>query len=580
MRVTILNEVPEDPELSVAWNELVWRMEHPEVFFTYQWALAASRAFRESLHPLLFLMHDSDQLSGVAALAIDLNMPKRAVFLGASTADYCDVLSATENRGLTLDALLREMKKLGLRDLVLANLPSDSSTLMELPRVARSCGFHRASRAAYECPVVEFGNEQQRKDLVRAVAHKEREKRGLKRLGMAGSIQVTHANAPEQVEQNLKSIVHTQVLRFLATDRVSPLVHAERRTFLKEVGSLLAQAGWLKISRLEVNGEPIAWNYGFRFGDSWLWYLPTFQVQHEDSSPGSCLLRLLVEEGCADASLRRLDLGLGGESYKDRFGNALRRTCYVELSRSFAQCIANISRQALTSNIARFPRFEKKLRRARDLARALRTRIQETGIAAVSEHLFRRLTGYFKSQDEVLVFEAPEIGAHDPLASIQLSPLSWDNLAEAAIDHACDPSALRYLMRCAQRKKLGVASGFVLAEPARTPVHYLWVTSFDGFHLSELNHTLDCADPTAAVIFDCWTPVKSRGRSHYATAIRQAAANLQREGRKAWVFSAATNLSSVRGILKAGFEYRFSLVRFNRFGHPVVIRRDGTNSLP
>jgi hypothetical protein len=88
MHVTVLREIPEDPELCAAWNSLVLRMEHPEVFFTYEWALAASRAFRESLHPMLFLMHESDQLAGVAVLAIDRSKPEAAHLLTASTADY------------------------------------------------------------------------------------------------------------------------------------------------------------------------------------------------------------------------------------------------------------------------------------------------------------------------------------------------------------------------------------------------------------------------------------------------------------------------------------------------------------
>ncbi len=69
MHVTVLKEVPEDPQLAASWNELVMRMERPEVFYTHQWALAASRAFRESVQPLICLVHESDRLCGVAALA-------------------------------------------------------------------------------------------------------------------------------------------------------------------------------------------------------------------------------------------------------------------------------------------------------------------------------------------------------------------------------------------------------------------------------------------------------------------------------------------------------------------------------
>ena len=106
------------------------------------------------------------------------------------------------------------------------------------------------------------------------------------------------------------------------------------------------------------------------------------------------------------------------------------------------------------------------------------------------------------------------------------------------------------------------------------PIHFLWIDNYDGFRLSEIDHNIEPSSPSAAMIFDCWTPVSHRGHGHYAAAIGQAAANLRREHRTAWIFSAAGNVSSLRGILKAGFEYRFSLVRRRRFGHATITRYD------
>jgi len=34
--VIVLEKVPEDPEIILAWNNLAFKMEHPEVFFTHQ----------------------------------------------------------------------------------------------------------------------------------------------------------------------------------------------------------------------------------------------------------------------------------------------------------------------------------------------------------------------------------------------------------------------------------------------------------------------------------------------------------------------------------------------------------------
>ena len=578
MRVTVLREIPEDPDLSEAWNSLVLTMENPEVFFTYQWALAASRGFQKHLSPLLFLVYDFERLAGVAALAVDPKSPRAAFFLTSSTADYCDIVSAPANRKAVILALLEEIKKFGLSDLVLANVPSNSATLEELPGVAGSHRFYVTSRPSYNVGVVQLGGEEQRETILRTLAGKGREKRALKRLTTLGAVKVIHLTEPEQIGVSLESIVSAQISRFLASDRVSPLVGPERRTFLRQLSDLLSQSGWLKISQLEIDGHPVAWNYGFRFGGSWFWYLPTFQMEYAHVSPGACLLRLLVEEGARDASLQWLDLGLGDEAYKERFANNSRQTRYVHLSRGLRRHAASVGRQMLSSTAARFPQFGNKLRGARASYQAVAGRIQEMGAVATAQYTIRRAVRSVASQDEVLLFESAEVqSAEDP--PFQLLPLAWEHLVEASISNAGDAATLRYLMRCAGRMKNHGPSGFLLQDEEGRPIHFLWIDNYDGFRLAEIDHSIEPSSSGAAMIFDCWTPAALRGRGYYATAIRLAAAKLQREGRPCWIFSGATNVSSLQGILKAGFVYRFSLIRRSRLGRSVVTRHDTTTAI-
>ena len=595
MRVSVLKEIPEDPDLSEAWNTLVLAMENPEVFFTYQWALAASRGFRNKLSPRLFLIHDSDRLAGVAALAIDPRAPRAAFFLTSSTADYCDIVSAPAERNAILLALLEEIRNLGLSNLVLANVPSNSATLKELPGIAASRRFYVTSRTAYNCGVVQLGGEEERESLLRNLATRSREKRALKKLTTLGSVKVIHLTEPEQIGSSLESIVSAQISRFLASNRVSPLVGPERRTFLRQLSDLLSHSGWLKISQLEINGRAVAWNYGFRFGGSWFWYLPTFQMEYEHVSPGSCLLRLMVEEGARDSSVRWLDLGLGDEAYKDRFANNVRQTSYVHLSRGFHNHVASRFRQMLSKTAERSPHFGNKLRRARSFYQNAASRIQETGVVDSARYTMQRAVRSIASQDEVLLFEAPKFPPSIQLSansSTDLLPLTWEHLVEASISNAGDAATLRYLMRCARRLKTPGATGhlvpgFLLQDETGRPIHFLWIENYNGFRLAEIGYNLEPSDPNAAVanaamvdarmIFDCWTPTADRGHGHYATAIRQAAANLQREGRAAWIFSGARNAQSLRGISKAGFVYRFSLIRRSRFGRATVTRQDATD---
>ena len=572
MRVVTLNLIPDDPEISRAWNGLVAQMERPEIFFTYEWALAASRAFREFLRPMLFLLYDSDELSGVAALATNLQSPASVFFLTSTTADYCDVVSFPQKRKDVLGSLFEELKRLHIRKLTLANVPFDSCTFHELPSAAKPHDFHFSSRAAYDCRIIEFGDNQQREALLRSVSRKEREKRGLNKLRALGRIGLVHVVTPECGQQSLESIISSQVARFLASERESPLIRPERRAFLRELTDLLGRAGWLRISQLEVNSEPIAWNYGFRYGSGWFWYLPTYRVEREDASPGSCLLRLLVEEAAGDLTLRRLDLGLGDESYKERFGNNVQQTRYVELSQSLTRHVLGISRNVMTSVGAQHPRAKRILVEPRDKFRRLRDRGRKAGWIATSGYLFRKAIETVASKREVVFFEA---GAIEPIrdSNIALLPLTWEHLARAAIRCAEDPDTLQYLMRSAARLKRGTNSGFVLQQQPEQTVHFLWVGRYDGFHLAEIDQTLTSDCSSAVLIFDCWTPAMDRGHGHYTTAIRLVAEKLTRQGCRPWIFAATNNVSSLRGIVKAGFQYRFHLVRRKGLGYSSKVTR-------
>jgi CelD/BcsL family acetyltransferase involved in cellulose biosynthesis len=569
VRVTVLKEIPEDSDLSAAWNTLVLSMENPEVFFTYQWALAASRGFKKVLSTLLFLVYDFEHLAGVAALANDPRASRAVFFLTSSTADYCDIVSAPADRRAVIRAVLEEIRKLGLSDLVLANVPANSATLEELPQVAGKNRYYITSRTAYNCGVVQLGGENDREALLRTLAGKSREKRALKRLTNLGSVKVIHVTEPQQIGASLESIVSAQILRFLASDRVSPLVGPERRAFLRQLSDLLSESGWLKISRLEIDGRPVAWNYGFRFGGSWFWYLPTFEMEYAQVSPGSCLLRLLVEEAARDTSLRWLDLGLGNETYKDRYANEIRETRHVRVSRGFVRHVMTLARESLSAAAVRFPRLGDELRKTRSLVYRLISRVREDGFAAIAAHAMRIVLHSIASHDEVMLFEAenlPEGGK----TGFKLVPLLREHLVEASILNADDTATLRYLMRCSHRLAQSQSRGFALQGETGKPVHFLWIENYDGFRLAEIEHSIEPSDASAAMIFDCWTPKAERGQGHYAEAIRQAAANLLREGRAAWIFGGATNKASLRGVLKAGFQYRFSLMRRTRLGQANV----------
>lgn len=563
----MLDKIPDDPDLRAAWNGLALRMERPEVFYTYEWAIAVQRAYQASLTPFIFLGYDGESLVGAAALA--QRKSGEVVFLTADTGDYCEFLSDASIRREFVDAVFSGLRDAKIEKAVLTNLPADSATARAVSPAATNARYHLHSRLAYACAQVVMGSAEERGVLKQSVLAKKRLRRNMRDLQKRGPVTLQHDTDWHQIEPLLPPFTRAHVARFLETGKISSLIREERRAFLAELARELSQSGWVALSRLLVGDATAAWNYGFRFEGSWFWYQPTVNALYSDFSPGYCLLAKIVELACDSLEFNMVDLGLGAEGYKDRFSTATRQTLYCELNENLASHLRSVIRYRASSMATASPRVEKWARSTISRAAELKARVRKEGLGTLPARLLRRVRHSLYSLETVLFFEWTADEHNQKVSSTRLCPLDSEFLGTAAIQYGDDAAAMRFLMRSAQRLSLGQGRGFVLLTADGTPVHFCWTKDFEGFQMAELDRTLQAPCKDASVIFDCFTPESARGHGFFSEAITMLADQLRSQGKVPWIFGASTNLASVRGIRKTSFAYRFSLGRrkillFNR----------------
>jgi len=362
LRIVTHREIPDDPGLLRQWNGLALQMERPEVFYTCEWALAVQAAYHESLKPLLFLGYRGDEVIGVASLATDAS--ERSVsFLAATTADYCDFLAEPNNRAEFVGAVFDELAKTKASFVALANLPEASATPAALLGAAREHGYHALLRPAYLCAQVELGSAQQRQELKAALAGKKKLRRYLRAMENEGPVRVAHLQSQAQIQAALPGFAEAHVARFQGTQRMSSLATAERRFFLEELARRFGDTGVVTLSTLTIGDRPVAWNYGFQFHGSWFWYQPTFDSRQEENSPGHCLLSKIVIEACDMDEITSVDLGLGAEGYKERFGNSARQTLHLTVTKSWRRHLREVVRYRAATVLKRSPKVESAVRR-------------------------------------------------------------------------------------------------------------------------------------------------------------------------------------------------------------------------
>jgi CelD/BcsL family acetyltransferase involved in cellulose biosynthesis len=364
LRIILHREIPEDQNLWRQWNSLALRMERPEVFYTYEWALAVQTAYHASLKPLLFLGYEGDDLVGVAPLALDAAQQNISLLAG-TTADYCDFLSSPQMRDEFIGAVFGELRKMGANFLALANLPEDSATPAAICAGARRNNFHFYVRRAYLCAQVDIGYGAQRQQLKAALTGKKRLRRYLREMEREGPVTFIDLKSYELIKAALPGFADAHVARFKATHRVSSLSTRERLVFLEELARRFSETGVVTLSLLMIAERPVAWNYGFQFHGSWFWYQPTFDGAQEQNSPGYCLLSRIVTEACDMQEMKVVDLGLGAEGYKERFGNSTRQTLYVTVTKSWRRHLREVARFRAASLVKRWPKVESVVRRMR-----------------------------------------------------------------------------------------------------------------------------------------------------------------------------------------------------------------------
>jgi CelD/BcsL family acetyltransferase involved in cellulose biosynthesis len=566
LRLVLLREIPEDENLRRQWNALVERVEQPQVFYTYEWALAVWRAYSGTLRPLVILAYDEkESLCGIAALATGAS-GKQASFLCASTGDYCDFLSLPEQRLALVGSVFAELRKQGVDSMAFANLPADSTTLGVLRQAARQERYFCFVRRGYVCAQVSLSLLERRKEGKLVAPGGKRLRRLVNAMAHTAPVRFDHARSWNAVEPILPEFLRAHVARFLEIGRISNLADPKRQEFLTELARLLSGPRWFVLSRLITGEKTVAWHYGFQFRGTWFWYQPTFDGSLERYWPGFCLLTHAIQEALENPAMKTVDLGLGSEAYKAKFANASRETLYVTLHHSFPRHFGSVFRDRAAAAVRYYPALEKCAEAFRKRLGALREDVHREGARQTLAWNASQLVGRLWTRDELFFFEWKDCAPSAPVSNkVQLRPLDLVQLSAAASRYIDDSSTLAYLLRSAHRLREKKAEGLVLVDAGGTPLHFAWVAEFAGFFLPELNARLEAPSPDAALLFDCWTPEAERSRGHYGRAIALIAEKVRSAGKRPWIFSMANNTASVRGIEKAGFERRYSLVRQRLF---------------
>ncbi len=319
--------MPVDREV---WTSLLAQADVRTVFQSFDWFDAWRRSHPPEQRMFFLSLQDADGWVGFAPLMIAPGSrgKKELQFAASMNADYLDfVLVRRHEEALTAIAQFLRHNRHRWDEMYLRNVPAHSRNFALLKPAFTHAGLFPVLESTIACPALVIrGCEKE----VGALINKYSLRRKVSALEKLGAVSFHTDCSPADIEAHLDNFFDQHVARWTGTASPSPFLRPEQRAFYRELVHSLAGSGVLNFCRLELDGKPVAYHFGFRYDDKLIWYKPSFDPAYAEHSPGLVLIRNLIDyalrSGCGE-----LDFTIGEEPFKDRFTNQRRANANVRV---------------------------------------------------------------------------------------------------------------------------------------------------------------------------------------------------------------------------------------------------------
>lgn len=306
-----------------AWNALVRANRTDTVFQTFEWQAAWCRAFGADVRLLLLLAEAGGELVGIAPLMVSaqslLRHPRRVVeFIGSESADYCDfILGREEVLPLFLEWLVEHRDLWDVVDL--SNLADTSPLLEALPQYFAARGLPVDLQHLCECQTRLLVDPEEDRKLL----NKKSIRRHENWFRRSGTLEFRYLEDPREVGTHLGTFFDQHVRRWGPAGYPSRFLDERHRAFYRNLVELMLPDGRARLSVLEFNGRPIAYEFGFEYGNRYYAIKPTFEPEFADHSPGTLIQKYCMDD-VIERGLAEYDFTVGDEAYKSRYANHVR----------------------------------------------------------------------------------------------------------------------------------------------------------------------------------------------------------------------------------------------------------------
>ncbi|PVV09703.1 MAG: hypothetical protein B6D77_09755 [gamma proteobacterium symbiont of Ctena orbiculata] len=331
MHIKHIVDVSKLPLSNKEWNELVSQNETNTLFQTYEWFSSWYKTFSDTNDLCFPVVYDGETPIGFAPLALSKKSNKSITMqlIGYNNADYLDFITPTQKHdavNLIFDYLLDSVENWDR--IILNNIPSTSSTSGLIEDACKRHNLHYLKNKSIRCPYLQIEGRQEEVDKL---LNKYSNKRPLNYFRRQGELEY-RLLTDEEIEKHLPEFFSQHIRRWADTSSPSLFNNPINQQFYINLTQQLVDTDWLHFSVLELDGKAISYHYGFDYDGKYYWYKPSFNIDYSTRSPGSLLIRFLIQSAMQH-NRQELDFTIGNEAFKKRFTNKVRNNVNLQIFR-------------------------------------------------------------------------------------------------------------------------------------------------------------------------------------------------------------------------------------------------------
>ncbi|MBA4394966.1 MAG: hypothetical protein C0407_15545, partial [Desulfobacca sp.] len=206
----------------------------------------------------------------------------------------------------------------------LEQIPEKSDSLGMLRHCANKRGLLFECWEQTVCPYIILNQEVSRMIEKRDESFRKEIRKQVRRLQDMGKVTFSRSISHENIDELITTaaVVDAKSHKYVAgkTLFTNPITGE----FLREVAQVFSNRKWLDFATLELNNNPIAYEYHFRYKEKNYAYTGSFDQEYATFGPGTGIMYRLIQDSI-DQGIKEYDLLQGGHEYKWKWTNVGRK---------------------------------------------------------------------------------------------------------------------------------------------------------------------------------------------------------------------------------------------------------------